>query len=280
VLGPRELRAGGFGGILAVGQGSEHSPRLVVLRYGDRRAKPDLALVGKGVTFDSGGISLKPQEYLDHMNADMAGAAAVLCAVQAMARLRIKLNVLAVLPLVENMPSGNAFRPADVLTTLSGKTVEIVTTDAEGRLLLADGLTYARRQGARRIVDIATLTGACMIALGTSLAGVMGSDKSLVDRLVELGGEAGDPAWPLPLVADYKEQLASPIADLKNAGGRPAGAITAGLFLREFADGTPWAHLDIAGSAWSDRSVPYAAKGATGFGVRLLAALAASLAKA
>jgi leucyl aminopeptidase len=278
VLGPAQLRAGGFGGILGVGQGSAQTPRLVALRHGDRRARPDLALVGKGVTFDSGGISLKPQEHLEHMNADMAGAGAVLCAVEAIARLGLRLNLLALMPLAENMPSGTALRPGDVLKMLSGKTVEITTTDAEGRLLLADALAYARRQGARRIVDIATLTGACLIALGTGLAGVMGSDQGLVDRLVALGREAGDPAWPLPLVPDYKEQLASGVADLKNAGGRAAGAITAGLFLREFTDSTPWAHLDIAGTAWSDRGVPYAAKGATGFGVRILVALAEEVA--
>ena len=278
VLGPAELRRGGFNGILGVGQGSRQPPRLVVLRYGERRAKPDLALVGKGITFDSGGISLKPQDYMEHMNSDMAGAAAVLCAVDAVARLGVRLNLLAVLPLAENMPSGSAYRPGDVLTTLSGKTVEVVNTDAEGRLLLADALPYAQRQGARRIVDIATLTGACMIALGTGMAGVMGSDRELVDRLVELGRQTGERAWPLPLPADYKDQLKSAIADLKNSGGRPAGALTAGLFLGEFVGDTPWAHVDIAGSAWSDRSVPYAAKGATGFGVRMLAALAESAA--
>jgi leucyl aminopeptidase len=166
-----------------------------------------------------------------------------------------------------------------VLTTLSGKTVEIISTDAEGRLLLADGLAYARRRGARRIVDIATLTGACMVALGNSVAGAMGSDQGLVDRLVELGRESGDRVWPLPLVAEYKEQLASAIADFKNAGGRAGGAITAALFLREFVDGTPWAHLDIAGTSWLDRSVPYAAKGATGFGARILVALAEAVAR-
>lgn len=260
---------------LAVAQGSQEPPRLIVLKYsgapGDARL---LTFVGKGITFDSGGISLKPSEGMHEMKDDMAGGAAVLGAAMAIAGLKLPVNLLAVVPCTENLPSGYAFRPGDVITSMGGKTIEIISTDAEGRLILADAITYARKLGATHIIDLATLTGACVVALGNLTSGVMSTDPGLKRQLLDAADLAGEKMWELPLFTEYKEQIKSDIADLKNTGGRPAGAITAGLFIAAFADKTPWVHVDIAGTVSSDKDSGYNVKGATGVGVRTLVQLA------
>ncbi|MFS8639482.1 MAG: leucyl aminopeptidase, partial [Symbiobacteriaceae bacterium] len=284
VLDEDALRQQGFGAILAVGQGSAQPPRLVAIDYvgpgRDASEPPDAAFIGKGVTFDTGGISLKPREGMEDMKFDMMGAGAVIGAMEAIARLRLPLKVLGVVPAVENMPGGRAFKPGDVVTMYSGKTVEINNSDAEGRLILADALAYARELGARRLVDVATLTGAMVIALGHEVAGMMANDDAWAARVETAAGKAGEPLWRLPLVPSYRELLRSEYADLKNTGGRPAGSITAALFLQEFVGDTPWAHLDIAGVAWTDKVRGDSGKGATGYGVRTLIELAAGLAGA
>jgi len=266
VLGPRELRRARMGALLAVGQGSEQPPRLVHLVYKPRRAKAKLALVGKGVTFDSGGYDLKTADGMLDMKCDMSGAAAVLAAVVALARLGAPVEVHGVMGLVENLVSGRAYKPGDVLTTRRGKTVEVNNTDAEGRLVLADVLDYVRTQvRPDAIVDVATLTGACVVALGPMASGVMGNDQALIDRVLAAARTSGEKLWPLPLYDEYLEQLKSDVADLKNTGGRWGGALTAGLFLREFVDRTqPWVHLDIAGPAFASSDHPYWGKGGTG----------------
>jgi leucyl aminopeptidase len=266
----------GMGLLLGVGQGSEQAPRLLVVRYqpaSDANGAV-LGLVGKGVTFDTGGISIKPSQGMERMKDDMAGGAAVVAALTAIARLQAPVPVVGVVPIAENMPSGHAIRPGDVLHSASGKTVEVLDTDAEGRLILADALWYARRLGATHLVDIATLTGACMVALGHTTSGLFGKPGAWVDTVREVATVAGDRVWPMPFFDDYKEQLRSDIADLKNVGGRPAGAITAAMFLGEFAGDGPWAHLDVAGTAWNDEAKPWLPKGPTGVGVRTLAELA------
>ncbi len=271
-----EVRLGALkmGLVLGVAQGSAEPPRLVVLRYepGGADDGPVIGLVGKGVTFDTGGISIKPAEGMDRMKDDMAGGAAVAAAVCAIAALRGPHRVIAVIPMVENMPSGSAIRPGDVLTAANGITVEITNTDAEGRLILADALWYAQELGATHLIDVATLTGACMVALGKTAAGVMGAPDAWVESVRTVAARAGDRVWPLPLYDEYREQLKSEIADLINAAsGRGAGAITAAWFLREFVTaGRPWAHLDIAGTAWSEERKAYQPKGATGAAVRTL----------
>lgn len=282
VLDEDALRQRGFGAILAVGQGSAQPPRLAAIDYvgpgRDAAEPPDAAFVGKGVTFDSGGISLKPREGMEDMKFDMMGAAAVIGALEAVARLQLPARLLGVIAAVENMPGGRAFKPGDVITTYDGTTVEINNTDAEGRLILADALAYARERGARRLVDLATLTGAMVIALGPHVAGLFANDDAWAARVLRAADAAGEPLWRLPLVASYRERLRSEYADLRNTGGRPAGAITAALFLQTFAGETPWAHLDIAGVAWSDKAEDDHGKGATGYGVRLLVELARNLA--
>lgn len=284
VLDEAALRQRGFGGVLAVAAGSAQPPRLAVITYtgpGRGTGDPaDLALVGKGVTFDSGGISLKPREGMEDMKFDMMGAGAVIGAMEAIARLRLPLKVLGVVAAVENMPGGRAFKPGDVITMYAGKTVEINNTDAEGRLILADALAYARELGARRLVDLATLTGAMVIALGHEVAGMMANDDAWAGQVAAAAEKAGEAVWRLPLVPSYRELLRSEYADLKNTGGRPAGSITAALFLQEFVGDTPWAHLDIAGVAWTDKVRGDSAKGATGYGVRTLVELAQALAGA
>jgi leucyl aminopeptidase len=265
-----ELKRRGFGGIVAVGKGSEETPVLIAMRCLSRRRGPLVALVGKGMMFDSGGISIKPSEGMELMKGDMAGAAAVLGAIDAACRLKLKVNLLAVMPCAENLPSGRASKPGDVIKTLSGKTVEIANTDAEGRLILADAFAYARSQGATHIVDLATLTGACVVALGNITSGLMSNDEDFMEKVRLAAARAGEKVWPLPLFPEYREQNKSLIADVKNTGGRPAGAITAAAFLQEFVDNTPWAHLDIAGTYWNEKDVPYMAKGPTGVGVRTL----------
>ena len=261
----------GFGGILGVAAGTEEEPRFIVMEYrGGAEDRAPVALVGKGVTFDSGGISIKPSAKMEEMKYDMSGAAAVLGAMQAVARLRPRVNVVALVPATENLPSGRATKPGDVLRMYSGKTVEVINTDAEGRLILADALAYARQRYApRAMVDAATLTGSVVIALGHHAVGVMGSDDDVVDAVVAAGERTGERCWRLPLWDPYRKQLDSDVADIKNTGGRPAGSVTAGWFLREFVEDVPWAHLDIAGTAWKDEPEAYLRKGATGVPTRL-----------
>lgn len=268
----------GMSAFLAVAQGSNEPPRFIVMKYsGNPGSKKLLALVGKGITFDSGGISLKPSDGMQEMKDDMAGAAAVLGAMQAIAALKPPLNIVAVVPCTENLPSGHAFRPGDVIDSLGGKTIEIISTDAEGRLILADAVAYALRLGASHVVDLATLTGACVVALGNVTSGVMSNDRDFCHQVLNAAEAVGERMWELPLFEEYKEQIKSDIADLKNTGGRPAGAITAGLFIAAFAAGTPWVHIDIAGTVSSDEDKGYNVKGATGVGVRTLVRLAEDL---
>ncbi|HEU5169716.1 MAG TPA: leucyl aminopeptidase [Gemmatimonadales bacterium] len=257
-----------MGALLCVAQGSAEEPRFIVLEYKGSDAAP-VVLVGKGVTFDTGGISIKPAQSMEDMKFDMSGAAAVLGTFEVLGRLRPKVHVVGLIPSTENMPSGTAVKPGDVITSHFGKTIEIINTDAEGRLILCDALSYARRYQPACVIDIATLTGAIVIALGHTAVGLMGSDDALVEELRAAGERAGERAWPLPMWDDYRELMKSDIADVKNAGGRPAGSISAGWFLREFVDAFPWAHLDIAGTAYTDREEPGRVKGPTGIGVRL-----------
>jgi leucyl aminopeptidase len=266
ILDQRALRRYGMGAILGVGRGSDEPPRLVHLSYRLRGApRRRIALVGKGITFDSGGLSLKPAASMEDMKSDKAGAAAVLGVMSALAELRLPLEVHAILAAAENMPGGRALRPGDVLRTRSGKTVEVLNTDAEGRLVLADALTFAQELGVDEVVDVATLTGACMVALGAQTAGLMGNSRPLVERLQRAAAEAGEKIWELPLVADYRDQLRSAVADLRNTGDRYGGAIIAGLFLEHFIRrGQAWAHLDIAGPAFAGKGREDAVKGATG----------------
>jgi leucyl aminopeptidase len=266
----RALAREGFGGIVGVGQGADHPPRLVELRYRPRGASGKVVLVGKGITFDSGGLSLKPPDGMKTMKTDMSGAAAVVGTMSALADLDVKVAVTGYLATAENMPSGRATRPGDVLTMKNGKTVEVLNTDAEGRLVMADALAVGAAARPDAIVDVATLTGACMIALGTRYAGLMGNDEALAAELLEAAGEAGEPAWRLPLPPEYHREIESDIADLKNVGDRYGGALIAGLFLQEFVDGRPWVHLDIAGPARSDSEDGYLGKGSTGAAVRTL----------
>jgi leucyl aminopeptidase len=257
-----------MGALLSVAQGSAEEPRFIALEYKGSDAAP-VVLIGKGVTFDTGGISIKPAQNMEDMKYDMSGAAAVLGTFEVLGRLKPKVHVVGLIPSTENMPSGTAVKPGDVVTSHLGKTIEVINTDAEGRLILCDALSYARRYKPAAVVDIATLTGAIVVALGHSAAGVMGDDDKLVEELRAAGEKAGERLWPLPLWDDYRDLMKSDIADVKNSGGRPAGSISAGWFLREFVDGFPWAHLDIAGTAYTEREEPGRVKGPTGIGVRL-----------
>jgi leucyl aminopeptidase len=272
VLDRAQAEAEGMGALLAVGQGSVNEPRFIILGY-QGGSGPPVVLVGKGVTFDTGGISIKPAQSMEDMKYDMSGAAAVLGTFEVLGRLRPKVNVVGLVPSVENMPSATAYRPADVVTSHLGKTIEVVNTDAEGRLILADALSYARRYQPAAVIDIATLTGAIGIALGPVSSGVMGNDAALVQEVIAAGQRAHERAWELPLWDEYRELIKSDIADVKNSGGRAAGSITAGWFLKEFVDGFPWAHLDIAATAYTDRDDPAMVKGPTGQGVRLFSEL-------
>jgi leucyl aminopeptidase len=276
VLDEPQIAALKMGLLLGVARGSQEPPRLVVLRHEPPDAVPGvvLGLVGKGITFDTGGISIKPADNMDKMKDDMSGGAAVICAMAAIATLKVPVRVVAIVPMTENMPGGKAVKPGDVLTSACGKTVEIINTDAEGRLVLGDGLWYARELGATHLVDVATLTGACVVALGKTTSGLFGSPSSWVDALHRASERAGDRSWPMPVFDDYKDQLKSEIADFTNTGGRPGGAITAALFLREFTGDLPWVHIDIAGTAWAEEAKPYQPKGATGVAVRTLVELA------
>jgi leucyl aminopeptidase len=276
ILDEMQLERLGMGLLLGVGRGSAEPPRIMVFRYDPPGAPPTpvLGLVGKGITFDTGGISIKPAEKMEQMKDDMAGGAAVAAAMRAIALLKAPMRVIGVVPTAENMPGGKAIRPGDVLRGASGKTVEVINTDAEGRLILADGLWYARQLGATHLVDVATLTGAVVVALGKVTSGVFGSPDAWVERVRAVANRAGDRAWPLPLFDEYKDQIKSDIADIMNTGGRAAGSITAAMFLKEFVGDVPWAHLDIAGTAWADEAKPYLPKGPSGVAVRTLANLA------
>jgi leucyl aminopeptidase len=287
VFDEKALKQMGMGGILAVSQGSVQPPRLISLSYnGAGKGGPTLALVGKGVTFDSGGISIKPSAAMHQMKYDMSGAAAVLGALEAIAQLKPKINVLGLVATAENLPDAAAYKPGDVIRMYGGKFVEIINTDAEGRMLLADALVYATENGADMIVDIATLTGGCVIALGHIASGVMGSNPWVVDQVVKAGQTCDERMWQLPLFPEYLVQIKSSSADLVNSGGAPASAVTAGMFLRQFTGERPWAHMDIAGTAWIEEDTtlyfhkPYLPKrGATGVGVRTLAYLAQQVAE-
>ena len=266
----------GMGSLLGVAIGSAEPPCLIVLRYRPVQASgtAHLGLVGKGVTFDTGGISIKPADSMEKMKYDMAGGAAMIGAMRALAQLKPAIPVTAFVPCVENMPGSRAQRPGDIVTAMSGKTIEVINTDAEGRLILADALTYARRQGCTHLVDAATLTGAVVVALGHLRAGLFGNDDKLSDRVLAASQAEGERMWRLPLDDDYKDYLKTAFADIANVGGRWGGAVTAAMFLKEFAEDTPWVHLDIAGTAWLDDSKPYLAKGPTGLPVRTLVRLA------
>lgn len=271
VLGPDRLREERMFALLAVAQGSSQEPRLIVLEHrGGKEGEKPLVLVGKGLTFDAGGISIKPAGGMESMKFDMSGGAAVIGAMRAIAQLRLPVNVVGLVPSSENLLGASAMKPGDVIQTRAGKTVEVINTDAEGRLILADALDYARKFDPAAVVDCATLTGACVIALGSHAAAVLGTDDGLIEELRRAGDRTGERCWPLPLFKEYRKQLDSPVADLQNVGGRPAGSITAGWFLREFAGEAPWAHLDIAGTAYGDTPLPYQRKGGFGFPVRLL----------
>ena len=277
VMGRKQIADKGMGGLVAVSQGTEEEPQLIVLRYEAGGDGETIGLVGKGVTFDSGGISIKPSGGMHEMKMDMSGAAAVLEAVSAIAKLELPNNILAVIPSTENMPSGTAVKPGDIITQLNGKTVEVNNTDAEGRLILADALAYSVELGADRIVDLATLTGAVIVALGSTYAGLISNDDAFAAEVEGAAGRTGELAWRLPLHPEYKELTKGTAADLTNASSkRKASTIYAGSFLEEFVDGKPWVHLDIAGTAW-DVGREYTGKGPSGFGTRLLIDLARSL---
>jgi leucyl aminopeptidase len=278
VLGEKQMKKLGMGALLGVGQGSAHESQLVIMQWrgaSDAKQRP-VAFVGKGVTFDTGGISIKPAQGMEDMKWDMAGAGTVIGLMHALASRKAKVNALGIAGLVENMPSGTAQRPGDIVTSLSGQTIEVINTDAEGRLVLADALWYCQEQfKPQAIVDLATLTGAVIIALGNVHGGLFSNNDTLAERLVAAGKATGEPLWRLPLAEAYDKQINSDAADMKNVGGRTAGSITAAQFLQRFVKDTPWAHLDIAGMAWSDKDAPTVPKGATAFGVRLLERLVA-----
>jgi leucyl aminopeptidase len=265
----------GMGAFLAVARGSDEPAVMVEMEYRPEGATGSpIVLVGKGITFDSGGISIKPSENMEMMKHDMAGAAAVIGTMQVVAALKLSVPVVALLPCTENLPSGRAYKPGDVLRSMNGQTIEVISTDAEGRLILADALSYAKSLAPQAVIDLATLTGACVVALGNGVSGLMGNDDDLIARVQGAAEKSGERVWPLPLWDSYLELLKSDVADLKNSGGRKAGAITGGLFLKQFVpDGVPWVHLDIAGSAWEEKDRPLVPKGASGVGVHLLTRL-------
>jgi leucyl aminopeptidase len=276
VLDQARMEQEGMGALLSVARGSDQPPKMMVLTYmpDGKQSVEDgedfLALVGKGITFDTGGISIKPSENMELMKYDMSGGATVLGVMRAVAQLKPPIPVLGVVPSTENMPSGKATKPGDVVVAMTGKTIEVINTDAEGRLILADAVSYAKKLGATRVIDMATLTGAVSIALGDVNTGILGTDQQLIDEVIESGREVGEKFWQLPLDKEYSKQIKSDIADIKNVGGRKAGTITAAAFIKEFADGISWAHLDIAGTAWGDDAKPFRSKGPTGVAVRTL----------
>lgn len=269
VLDRAQLKKEGMGALLAVAQGSAEEPRFIVLEHRGAGDQAPVALVGKGVTFDSGGISIKPAQNMEDMKFDMSGAAAVLGTFEALGRLKLKLNVVGLIPATENLPSGTAVKPGDVVKSHFGKTIEIINTDAEGRLILCDALSFARRFKPTAVLDAATLTGAVVVALGHHAIGIMGNDEALLAEVRDAGERAGERCWPLPLWDEYRDLLKSDIADVKNSGGRSAGTIAGGWFLREFVEGFPWVHLDIAGTAYTEGEGSAQSKGPTAVGVRL-----------
>jgi leucyl aminopeptidase len=276
VLDETHIKQLGMNLLLGVAQGSAEPPRVIILRHepANAPATPVLGFVGKGITFDSGGISIKPADGMERMKDDMAGGAGVAAAMIAAARLGAPCRIIGVIPTTENMPGGRATRPGDVIIGASGKSVEVINTDAEGRLILGDALWYARELGATHLVDVATLTGACMVALGRHVSGLFGQPEAWVETVRSAAWRGGDRVWPMPIYEEAREQIRSEIADILNSAGRPGGAITAAAFLREFVADVPWAHLDVAGTAWAETKEPYQPKGATGVAVRLLTELA------
>src|SRR5208283_3532560 len=272
IYGPDKIKELKMGAFWSVAQGSDEEPRLIVMRYEPAGApeKPVLGLVGKGITFDSGGISIKPADGMEKMKYDMAGGAAMIGAMRAIAQLKPNVRVIGIVCATENMPSGKAQKPGDVQIAMSGKSIEIINTDAEGRLVLADGLFYARQLGCTHLIDAATLTGAVVVALGYANAGVFANDDAMYERFHKANAEAGEKMWRLPLDDEYKENIKSTIADIVNSGPRWAGAVNAAMFLKEFAEDTPWIHLDIAGTAWTEDQKPWIAKGPTGIALRSL----------
>ncbi len=274
IFDEKQMAAKGMGGVLAVGSGSANKPRFIVLKYSSAgraaSTKPTVGLVGKAITFDSGGISIKPSDKMDQMKLDKSGGIAVLGTMKAVAELKLPVNVYGIIPSAENLPSGTSYRPGDIITTFSGKTVEVQNTDAEGRMVLCDGLAYAVKQNCDIIIDIATLTGACRIALGKYMAGLMGNDEKLIEQLQRAAEQSGEKVWPMPSGDEYAEEMKSKIADLKNIGSKWGGACTAAAFLRQFVGDAKWVHLDIAGTEMFDKATEYTTEGSSGFGVRLL----------
>jgi len=280
VFDKAKIQEMGMGGLMGVSQGSNQPPQFIIVNYNGRGGEDvDIALVGKGLTFDSGGISIKPSEGMADMKGDMAGGASVLGAMMALAQIKPKINVVALVPATENLPSGTAMKPGDIIKALNGKTIEVLNTDAEGRLILADALSYAVKLGAKAIIDVATLTGACAVALGHVCHGAFTNDQPLVDKVIASGKEVGEPAWQMPMFDDYKELIKSDFADMKNIGNRYGGAISAAKFLEEFVDKTPWVHLDIAGTYDTDKDKGFLVKGGTGIPVRTLVSLVMKEAK-
>jgi len=281
IFDEKQLKAKGMGGVLAVGAGSKSEPRFIALKYtgpGRKAGKPTIALVGKAITFDSGGISIKPSANMDQMKLDKSGGIAVLGTIKAIAQLKLPVNVYGIVPSAENMPGGSSYRPGDIITTYSGKTVEVLNTDAEGRMILCDGIAYAVKQKCDVIIDIATLTGACMVALGKYKAGLMGNDDNLIKQLQKAATDSGEKVWYMPSGDEYANDMKSKIADLRNIGGKWGGACTAAAFLRQFVGKAKWAHLDIAGMDIFSKPTESTAEGSTGFGVRLLTAYITSIA--
>jgi leucyl aminopeptidase len=271
VLGKKQIKKLGMNALLAVASGSHEEPKFIVLKYdGGRKGTPPVVFVGKGLTFDSGGISIKPAEKMDEMKMDMSGGAAVLAALRAASEMNLPINVVGLVPATENLPDGRAYKPGDIIRSYSGKTIEVLNTDAEGRLILADALAYASRFKPVALVDVATLTGACVIALGEEVIGMLGTNEQLKQDIRKAADKTGERVWELPLWENYHEQIKSDIADYKNTGGRPAGTITAAAFLSKFVGDYPWVHLDIAGPAWTTKDKTYIPKGASGVPVRLL----------
>jgi leucyl aminopeptidase len=280
ILERNQIEKEGMGAFLGVAQGSEQPPKLIILSYkGDKASSGVLGFVGKAITFDSGGISIKPSDAMKDMKGDMSGGAAAIAAMSAIAQLKPQINVTAIVPATENLPSGKALKPSDVLVAMNGKTIEVANTDAEGRLILADALSYAVKQGISTLIDVATLTGACQIALADICSGLFPNSQELADKVIKAGADAGERLWQMPMYEEYKELNKSDIADIKNTGGRYGGAITAAQFLSEFVGKTPWVHLDIAGTFTVDKEKGYLVKGATGVAVRTLVNLALSMSK-
>ena len=279
VFGKKEIEKMKMGGLLAVNQGSAKEPRFIVLEYSPKKAKKHVALVGKGITFDSGGISIKPAERMEEMKFDMCGAAAVIGTIEAAAKLGLPVKITGAIPSTENLPSGSAYKPGDIVRMMNGKTVEIVNTDAEGRMILGDALHYASGLKPDHLIDYATLTGAMVIALASEAAGLFSNDDELARKLIESGERAGERLWRMPIWDDYKDLIRSEWADMKNSGGRWGGAISAAMFLKEFVDCPSWAHLDIAGTAYAEQETAREARGATGAGVRVTVAFLESLSR-